>query len=248
MVSAVLLACLSPIGIQSAQAAASFSSYATISYTVQNIVNLTNSGDFSTLNVNGSLTVPNDQSWQNITGTGSVTPSISSPEVTIFTPQIGSVFSKTFQLDGSASDGGNVDTRYLSLFSLGFNNTSSTDSFAIDLSLSYQLHTLANADNTEDSAATDIAISYYNQDYSLFGNDYLAATDLLQNPDVSVALPSYSFTLAAGTQASIGVDATITAKLQASPATVPVPSAVWLFGTGLAGWFFRPKSKSQFAL
>jgi hypothetical protein len=248
MASAMFLACISPVCLQSAQAAASFSSYATVSYTIQNIVNLTNAGDFSNLNVSGSLEVPSDQIWQSITGTGSVTPSASGLDNTILTPQVGSVFTKTFQLDGSASDGGTVDTRYLSLFSLAFNNISTSDNFAIDLNLSYQLHTLANVDNTGDSAATDVAVSYYNQDYSLFGNDYLAATDLLKNQDVSVALPSYGFTLAAGTQASIGVDTTITAKLQASSATVPVPSAVWLFGTGLAGWFFRSKSKSQMAL
>ncbi len=68
LLPALALACLAPLAFQNAQAAATFSSYATVTYTVDSITNSTNPGDFSGLGITGSFELAPSQDIQTIEG------------------------------------------------------------------------------------------------------------------------------------------------------------------------------------
>ncbi len=167
---------------------------------------------------------------QYITGEGSVTPSLIGSGNTAVTPAIGSSYSRTFQLDGTAINEGEVSADYLAWFGLAFANDSS-DSYDIGLTLSYDLS--ANAAGS-DGAFTDITLNYYNEDES-FSNAvspaYIqASTEALAPALCKIHTLSISIFLPSGAE-TLYVDAGITGALQASP--VPVPSAIWLFASAL---------------
>lgn len=227
------LAILAPLNTQ---ASSTFSSYATVTYTIDSLTNLTNAGDFSGLSIIGSLELAPGQDISTITGDGSVSPS-GGLGTTSLVPVIGNSYSRTFQLDGTANNGGIVDANYLAWFGLAFENASTTDDYDIGLTLSYELSANASGDN----AFTDVIFSYSNEDGSFSGADWNGAA----TPDSSTAYLQNSnvlnFTLAAGGYETVYVDAGITGKLEASP--VPVPSALWLFASGLLGIPGIKKSK-----
>ncbi len=163
---------------------------------------------------------------------GSVTPYLVGGEgSTSLTPVVvGSSYSRTFQLDGAASDGGEVAANYLAWFGLAFNNSSATDSYNIGLTLAYEL----SGDASGDNAFTDVALKYFNADET-FSNldapDYIQASTQASGAATLSKLHAFNFTLSSGQAETLSVDTGITGKLQASP--VPVPSAIWLFASAL---------------
>ena len=145
-------------------------------------------------------------------------------------PAIGSSYSRTFQLDGTAINEGEVSANYLAWFGLAFANES-LDSYDIGLTLAYDLSTNAAG---SDGAFTDITLNYFNEDESFSDADspaYIQAstealgTGSLQNSH------TFIFNLPALGAETLYVDAGITGALEASP--VPVPSAIWLFASAL---------------
>ena len=228
------LACLAPLASQNAQAAAMFNSYASVTYTIDSITNLTNEGSFSGLGITGSFELALDQSFQNITGDGSVTPSFlgsgSSPLI------LGSSYTRQFQLDGVANNGGDVAASYLAQFGLDFENAS-IDTYAVGLTLSYEISAIATGDN----AFTDVTLNYFAEhinasgDFALdkifIGTDYISATTSDLGTAYLQKSPMISFILAPNEFESLYVGASISGNLQASP--VPVPSALWLFASAL---------------
>ena len=227
---ALALLCLVPFASQSAQAAATFSSHVTVTYTIDSLANSTNAGDFSGLDITGSFVLAPGGDNQFITGEGSVTPSLAGSGNTTVTPAIGSSYSRTFQLDGTAINEGEVSADYLAWFGLAFANDSS-DSYDIGLTLSYDLS--ANAAGN-DGAFTDITLNFYNED-GLFSNDaspaYIQASTEALGSGFLQNSHTYNFSLPASGAERLYVDASITGELQASP--VPVPSAIWLFASAL---------------
>ncbi len=225
------LACLAPWAAQTAEASATFTSFATVTYTITSLSNLTNAGNYADLAIVGSLDLDPGQAISTISGAGSVSSSAIDALTTTLTPAIGSVFTKTFQLDGSASSGGEVAANYLAWFGLAFENTSLTDSYNIGLRLSYSLSASAGADNLSDNAFTDITLDYFDESATLSGTEYVNASSELDSAGPLSNGLVFSFALLPGSTEGLYVDAGITASALASP--VPIPSALWLFASGL---------------
>jgi hypothetical protein len=120
-----------------------------------------------------------------------------------------------------------VTANYLAWFGLAFQNASSTDDYNIDLSLSYELTANASGDN----AFTDVTLNYYNESQSFLGTDYAQASTPASVFGNLLNSHNFNFILASGQYETLYVDAGITGTLEASP--VPVPSALWLFGSAL---------------
>ncbi|MEQ1620829.1 MAG: hypothetical protein ABL919_05440 [Methylococcales bacterium] len=226
------LACLAP-WVSQAEASATFSSFATVTYTITSLSNSANTQDFTGLGIAGSFQLAPDQATSTITGAGSVNPSATSTATEFLSPAIGSIFTRTFQLDGTASNGGEVAANYLAWFDLSFENTSATDSYDVGLSLSYTLSANATGSSALDNAFTDVTLNYTNENFDIFAPDMVsAASETINSESKSVTLPlPFNFTLAPAGTEGLYVDVGITGNLQASP--VPVPSALWLFASAL---------------
>ena len=230
LLPALALACLAPMASQNAQAAATFSSYATVTYTINSLTNSANPGNFSGLGITGSFDLVPGQDISFITGEGSVTPLLAGTGSTTLTPAVDSSYSRTFQLDGVANNGGLVAANYLAGFGLAFENASATDSYTVDLTLSYEISTNASGDN----AFTDVTLNYSNEDGSfsnLASPGYIQASTAVFGTAFLQNSHAFSFTLTPEGSETLSVDAGITGTLQASP--VPVPSAIWLFASAL---------------
>ncbi len=230
------LASLATLTIQNAQAAANFSSYASVTYTIDSLSNLTNAGVFSGLDIGGSFILAPSGVSQYITGTGSVTASAFDAVTTAITAAVGSSYTRTFQLDGSASNHGFVFSNYLAYFDTAFNNLSTTDTYTVGLTLSYAL----SASATGDEALTDVTVNYFAEHYNaaldmtadptFSGADY-AGTNQSLSTAALLNSQAFNFTLAPGEFEALYASAGVTGTLQASP--VPLPSAVWLFASAL---------------
>jgi len=224
---ALALACLAPIVLQNAQAAATFNTSATVTYTINSITNSTNPGSFSGLGIAGSFELAPGQDISTITGDGFVTPALANAGTTALTPANGSTYTRTFQLDGTASNGGEVAANYLAWFGLAFDNSSPTDSYNVGLTLSYELHANVSGDN----AFSDVNLNYSNKDESFIGNDYVQAATQASESATFLNSHDINIILASGQTEKLSLDAGISGALQASP--VPVPSALWLFSSAL---------------
>ncbi|NOU13570.1 MAG: hypothetical protein HOO92_06315 [Methylococcaceae bacterium] len=203
-----------------------------MTYTITHLSNSANSQVFSDLGIAGSFELAPGQAISTITGAGAVNPSPTDTGPEFLTPAVGSIFTRTFQLDGSASNGGEVAANYLAWFNLAFENSSISDSYTVGLDLTYTLSANATGSTALDNAFTDVTLNYTNENFDIFPSDVISvSSETLSSDSKTVTLP-FLFTLApnGGTE-TLYVDAGITGNLQASP--VPVPSALWLFASGL---------------
>ncbi len=219
------LACLAPLASQNAQASTTFSSYATVTYTINSLTNAANPGNFSGLGITGSFDLLPDQDISTITGEGLVTSHLAGAGSTTLTPGVDSSYSRTFQLDGIANNGGLVEANYLAGFGLAFKNASATDSYTVGLTLSYEISANASGDN----AFTDVTLNYFNEDGDLALPDYIQASTAVFGTAFLQNSRPFSFTLAPEGFETLSVDAGITGTASA----VPVPSAIWLFASAL---------------
>ena len=240
LLPALALACLASLTIQNAQATATFSSYANVTYTIDSLTNLTNAGDFSGLDIAGSFVLAPYGDMQYITGDGSVTASPFDAEPTTIIPAIGSSYTRTFQLNGTANNGGEVAANYLAYFGPAFQNFSTTNSYAVGLTLSYELSAMASGNDANTGVTLNYSAEHINATFDItadptfFGADYAGTnqylgTTFLHNSHV------FNFTLAPGEYEMLYANAGITGTLQALPQTspVPLPSALWLFASAL---------------
>ena len=213
---------LSLLTVQTAQASSAFTSNATLTYTINIITNNTTPGNLTALGIQGSFEQAGaPDSYILTTGDGAVT--ANNPPLTA-----GDSFSKTFAVDGNVSNG-TVASHHLGWFDLGFNNTGS-DSYSIGVTLDYQLNAVASGE----FADSDVTVDFFNSDNSFSGQNAVnASVFALANASQSGSSGLFSFTLGPNASEGLSADVTINGNLQASP--VPVPGAVWLFGSAMAG-------------
>lgn len=220
-----------------AQASAATSSYVTVTYTINSIQNLTNPGDLSGLDILGSFDLASldNNPYQLITGTGSVTPTLTGTGSSAVTGS----YSRTLQLDAGAENWSSVSANYLAWFSLAFNNTSATDSYDVDLTLSYDLSAAASGN----SAFSDATATFYNEDssFSNFADPaYVQAAAGVAGFGAMSNSHGFNFTLAAGEAETVYVDASINATM----APVPLPAAAWSFLIGALSVLGLKRNKS----
>ncbi|WP_431065112.1 hypothetical protein [Methylotuvimicrobium sp.] len=203
-----------------AHAVSSFESSATLTYTINSIVNLDNPGDLAGLTVNGSFELEDSQTYTEYTGNG--TSSISHSDW-YYGPVDGNVFSKTFSLSGSVGNG-DVTSNYLVFFDLEFINASN-DSFAIDVDFAYDLSVKTVGEDVFAEMFLDygeeLTNEYFSEDLSMFetGTDQLTGSH------------KFLFTLGAFEDQLILADV----NQFGTASAVPLPAAIWLFGSALFG-------------
>jgi hypothetical protein len=243
---ALAMVCVAPFTLNNAQAAATFNSYATVTYTINSINNLTNPSNAFELDILGTFGLHPDEGEQfEIAGDdGSATLSLVDQGPTaLFSPAPIS-YSRTFGLNGSTNTGGNIAASYLALFDLDFLNHSATDSYNVDFTLSYSLSTAAEGD----AAISDVAIDYGTFGDASFnganftGEDYIGSNWEELTPAQLSYSQNFNFNLAAEGYTGLSVSARIFGYAD-QPAAVPVPSALWLFASGLLAFSGIKKSK-----
>ena len=221
-----LLGCaLTALAISAPNAEAALSSYtgsATLSYTIDSIINLTNPGDLSNLQMDATfeqLGAP--YSIELVTGDGKVT--ANSPGVGIQT--VSSPYAFTFSTSGDVNNG-TVNASNLGSFWLGFTNLG-TDSYQIGVTLNYGL----NATASGQGADSTVHLDYYNQDSSFSGfDDALAFSGFPPAATQSGSSGAFLFTLAGAGSEFLAGDVTISGNLEAT--AVPLPPAIWFFLSG----------------
>lgn len=228
-------------GAPAAWASSSFNSAATLTYTIDSIVNQTYPGDLSGLEILGSFRqqlagaayADGDAPDVYISGDGAVT--ADNPPL-----DVGGGFSHTFAVSGSVNDG-SVYSHQLGRYGLAFTNTGS-DSYAISLHLNYALQAGANGD----FAASTVSVDYFNSDGLLLsGYDEAVASFVAANVIQSGVSEAFSFLLDSGKAEGLYAKVRIDADLQAAP--VPLPAAVWTFLAGLLGILGIKKRKQKTA-
>ena len=164
--------------------------------------------------------------WTNATGDASVTDN--NPEISLVNEPlaVGSVFSHTLSMHGSATNG-NIDFNQVGWYDLGFNN-GGTESVDIVLSISYQLfgHVIGNG------GSVSVSVNYADDLGNSLGTDLVEASSFgAVNPASSAYSSPFSFTLAGGESKAFYIDVNHVGYLEAAP--VPLPAAVWSFLAGL---------------
>ncbi len=209
-------------------AVSAFNSTAKITYTIESIVNNSNPGSVTGLEIDGLFSLDSDGSDIYIpTGSDAVvTPLSAINEKSVY--GVVSSFSHELGVTGNVTDG-IADAFYLGVFELFFENESN-DTFDIAVSLAYQL----NSEVSGQFAINDIQLDYSNDsgDFSsaVEGVFAVAETPFDVN-DIATGSDVYTFTLAPGGFDALFADVIISASLEASP--VPVPGAAWLFASAL---------------
>jgi|GEM_PF-1704758 len=245
---ALAIACFAPFTMQNAQAAATFNSYATVTYTINSITNLSNPSNPLELDILGTFGLDPDENQQfEIAGDdGTATLSLVDQGPTFLFPPAPISYSRTFGLNGSTNTGGDIAASHLALFDLDFLNNSATDNYNVDFTLSYSLSAAA----AGDAAITDANIEYGTFGDATFNGAAFSGADSVSTnwEELSPAQLSYSqnfnFDLAAAGYAGLSVSARIFGYAD-QPAAVPVPSALWLFASGLLAISGIKKSKKS---
>jgi len=213
-----------------ASASSAFTSYATLTYTINSIVNNVTPGDLSALVITGSF----EQSVADSVLTGDGAISDTNPNVGPLTI-VGNTFSNTFAVNGSVSNG-TVASHHLGNYVLSFVNNG-TDDYSINVTLAYTL----SADASGEGADSDVTLDYFNADYSFSGYNAVNAS-VFGTPTNSVTDSAiYSFALPGSSYQNYSADVVINGTLQAT--AVPIPAASWLFISSLAGLIALGKRK-----
>lgn len=227
----LILAALAAFYVGNVHASSSFTNYATVNFTIDNIVNLTNPGSVlaSELGIYGSF----EQSDVNdvVDDSKSVFQSVSLTS--------GSSFNHTFTLTNTVNDG-YTESYQIGYFGFGLvNGFDSGSIYQIDFNFNYLLSAFGGGE----SADTEIYFDYYSdEDFTFSGFDYVNHSSIFGIPAVTANdSGSFSIVLDPGVGAFYVAQAVITGNLYASP--VPVPGAAWLFMSGLLTVFGFKKRK-----
>lgn len=225
-------------GAQPVMAAATQNASANLSYSVASIVNLTNPGDLSGLQIAGSfqqIDTPvydgGDYSWSDIVGDGSV--SAQNPGLSA-----AGAFSYRFAVDTSLNSGA-LNSHHLGWYGLEFTNLGS-DVYSISVRLDYDLQVAVTGENGTGSVSVD----YFSSDGQTLAG-YERADAWLGAPIAASIGQSdaFNFELAAGEAQGLFADVVIESHLEASP--VPLPAAAWSFLAGLMGLLGIKKRRSE---
>jgi hypothetical protein len=218
----------------STHASTSFSSSATLSFTLNSITNLNaaHPNDLSALEIFASFQQASDPAYFYAITTGDALVVANNPAVTALPMTAGDTFNHTFAISGTASDG-SIDSYHTGWFALSFNNTGS-DSYRINLGLNYQLNADANALFSNTAVGLDYG---YTGDTSAGSDSASAATfaGLSHASQTQVGITGWVLTLTPGTSTeSVYADVVMTGNLQATT-PVPAPAALWCFASSLLG-------------
>lgn len=220
--------------------AASFNSYATVTYTITSLTNTTNiinPNDFSGLSIFASYEQDAPSGYLAISGTGNhaITQG-NSPDFAELLPQIGASVSKTFAIN-AATGNGTLESLDFAFFNLDLFNLSE-DHYSVGVQLDYALSASASGGDLAESSAQ---IDWFLSDESNSGFYYASSVgdfDGLNGP--------IQFTLDLNGESALGVysNTAISGNLAASP--VPLPPAAWSFLLGLLA-LVRSSNKSRLA-
>jgi len=133
---------------------------------------------------------------------------------------------------------------YFSRLLLIFENTSTdtNDVADIHVDFNYRLRAQANAADTEvDFADVDASLTYSNENFSVEGFDFAHASSQFGGFAEQLGSGAFHFVLAAGERENLYFDSAIRGQLEAT--VVPIPAAVWLFGSGLLGLFVGQRNR-----
>lgn len=146
-----------------------------------------------------------------------------------------------------AQDGialGSAVSDYFSGLLIRFENTSTdaNDVADIRVDFNYRLRAQATAAVAEvDFADVDASLAFSNESFSVEGFDYAHASSQFGGFAEQLGSGAFNFVLAAGERENLYFDSAIRGQLEAT--VVPVPAAVWLFGSSLLGLFVGQRSR-----
>jgi hypothetical protein len=215
--------CLLPLSSQNAFASSSISSIADLLFSVN--ITAQGPGSVNDLLISDSFEMLTPSESEPVSGIGTFT----------VTPNNLSAYQKQLTLVSDVQNG-YANLSELGWIDLHFDNASADTSYDVEVSLAYDLTSYASANVAGgDVADTDILLSFYNNDNSFSGEDYVSSyANLSSQLDTILQSGSsgvFSFTLAPGASETFFTDVKMTANLEASP--VPIPAAIWLFGSAL---------------
>ena len=169
-----LMAGMAMISSHAEASAASFNSYATVTYTITSLVNNSNPGDFSNLSIFASYDQDILSGYLGISGVGTHTITQGgSPDFAELLPQVGASVSKTFAIN-AATGNGTLESLDFASFNLDLFNVSE-DQFSVGVKLDYELS--ANASGGE-LAETTAQIDWFLSDDSDSGFYYASSAGL----------------------------------------------------------------------
>ncbi|MCK9604894.1 MAG: VPLPA-CTERM sorting domain-containing protein [Methylomonas sp.] len=139
----------------------------------------------------------------------------------------------TIQLGTAVSD-------YFSNLLISFENISLdvNDIFDINIDFSYSLTTQASGENAD----VDATFAYSNENFDLDNFD-ISHASIYDGFAQAFGVDSFGFVLSAGQTENLYFDSTVTGQLEAT--VVPVPAAIWLFGSGMAGLLGMQRKRSS---
>lgn len=202
-------------------AVSSFGSSSTLTYTINSIVNMDNPGDLSGLTINGIFELDDSQTYTEYTGNGASSISHSG---WYYGPVEGNVFSKTFSLSGSVGNG-DVTSNYLVMYRLEFINDSN-DRFEIDVDFDYAL----SVNTIGEEVFNEIYLDYWEEPLT-YQDDFEEISSFETGGDQLTGSHKFLFMLGAFEEQLILADV----KHSGTVSAVPVPAAIWLFGSALFG-------------
>jgi hypothetical protein len=200
--------------------------FATLTYTIDSIANITDPNSEVGPTVLGTFEqLGEPDSFVFTTGDGTVT--ALNPSAGPLALNVGDTFSYTFSTSGEVNNG-TVDAMHAGRFALNLDNPG-PDDFQVGVTLDYQLSATVGGQ----SAASTVGLDYFNHDGThAGGGSAFAQIPLFPTYEVSGTSGLLAFALSSGGSASLSADVTISGNLEA----VPVPAAVWLFGSAICGF------------
>lgn len=210
----LLLTALTP----SAQASSHYSGNVDFSYTIT-ATNRNTNGDMQSLSIMDFF----DSGAYAESGTSSYTPNYQSFSGLGVSHNLSLQAQDTIQLGAAVSD-------YFSNLLISFENISLdvNDIFDINIDFSYSLTTQASGENAD----VDATFAYSNENFDLDNFDVSHAS-IYDGFTQAFGVDSFGFVLSAGQSENLYFDSAVSGQLEAT--VVPVPAAVWLFGSGLVG-------------
>ena len=202
------------------QASSSFDGSSTISISIDSIINATNPGDNSGLEITGLFEIADSDSapgfGKTVSGDGNST----------FTYSGGDHLDQSFSANGTA-DNGTVDSYYQSFGNLKFNNNS-TDSYTIVFSMDYVLK----AEVAGDFATNSVSLDFFNDAGGISGYAEATASSTLNLAD-QVTAEKNTFTLNLDGMQSDTFYADVAISGYAEASAVPLPAASWFMLSSL---------------
>jgi hypothetical protein len=219
-----LMAAMTMVSSHAEANAASFNSYATVTYTITSLTNNTNAGDFSNLSIFANYEQDILSGYLAIAGGGNhaITQG-GSNDFTELLPQVGASVSKTFAIN-AATGNGTLESLDFAFFSLDLFNLSA-DHYSVGVQLDYELSANASGGDLAESSAQ---IDWFISDDSDSGFYYATSAALADGVNGPIQL---TLDLNGETALSVSSDLAISGNLAASP--VPLPPAAWSFMLGL---------------